>query len=108
MQTCSDAGACLHMGRAALCHDRTKPCIQPKCYNQCMCRYAHSLPALLWATRLHLVVKLGLWLAVELMWNTFPSTATSSLSLTGCHAGLLLALWLQPRPPRPVGKVQQG
>ena len=73
-----------------------------------MRRYAHSLPALLWATRLHVVVKLGLWLAVELMWNTFPSTATSSLSLTGCHAGLLLALWLQPRPPRPVGKVQQG
>ncbi len=71
-------------------------------------RYAHSLPALLWATRLHLVVKLGLWLAIELMWNTFPSTPTSSLSLTGCHAGLLLALWLQPRPARPVGKAQQA
>jgi len=42
------------------------------------------------------------------MWNTFPSTPASSLSLAGCHAGLLAALWLLPRPPRGAGKALQG
>ena len=45
---------------------------------------------------LHSIVRVGLWLVIELIWNMFPSTAVSSLSLMACHLGILLALRYQP------------
>lgn len=50
---------------------------------------------------LHTIVRVGLWLIIELIWNMFPSTPVSSLSLMACHMGILLALRYQPQPLKP-------
>jgi alpha-1,3-mannosyltransferase len=60
--------------------------------------YFHSLPLLLWHTRLPTVVCLALWVGIEVAFNVFPSTAWSSLLLQACHAALLLGLYLAPAP----------
>ena len=50
---------------------------------------------------LHSIVRCGLWLVIELIWNMFPSTAVSSMSLMACHMGILLGLRYQPQPVKP-------
>jgi alpha-1,3-mannosyltransferase len=62
--------------------------------------YAHTLPLLLWGTRLPVVAKLGLWAVVEAAWNIFPPTPAASLSLLAAHGVLLAALFLAPAPGR--------
>ena len=59
--------------------------------------YCQQLPLLLWQVQMHWIVRVGLCFAIELVWNVFPSTPTSSLSLQACHACLLVGLWVQPR-----------
>ena len=59
-------------------------------------RYFHTVPLLLWCTRLPTAAKLSMWLAIEVIFNIFPSTASSSLALLGCHAVLLFSLWALP------------
>ncbi|SCZ96115.1 BZ3500_MvSof-1268-A1-R1_Chr8-1g10015 [Microbotryum saponariae] len=44
--------------------------------------YAHQIVFLLWQTEFNLVQRVGLWLAIEVGWETFPSTTNSSLALT--------------------------
>ena len=61
-----------------------------------LCRYFHTIPLLLWCTRLPTAVKLSLWLAIEVVFNIFPSTASSSLALLVCHAVILFSLWALP------------
>ncbi|XP_077412117.1 dol-P-Man:Man(5)GlcNAc(2)-PP-Dol alpha-1,3-mannosyltransferase [Vanacampus margaritifer] len=59
--------------------------------------YFHTLPYLLWSggvkkmAHLLRVLILGL---VELSWNTYPSTCSSSMALHVCHLIILLCLWL--------------
>jgi alpha-1,3-mannosyltransferase len=58
--------------------------------------YYHTLPFLLWSTRLPVVARLLLLLGVELAWNPWvgdSSTPASSALLTACHVMILLALW---------------
>ncbi|XP_078373339.1 dol-P-Man:Man(5)GlcNAc(2)-PP-Dol alpha-1,3-mannosyltransferase-like [Oculina patagonica] len=55
--------------------------------------YFHTLPFLLWKTNLWVSAKLLILGVIELCWNTYPSTVTSSISLHICHAALLGALW---------------
>ncbi|XP_043926567.1 dol-P-Man:Man(5)GlcNAc(2)-PP-Dol alpha-1,3-mannosyltransferase isoform X2 [Protopterus annectens] len=58
--------------------------------------YFHTLPYLLWSTKVkklaHLLKVLILGL-VELSWNTYPSTVYSSISLHVCHLIILMHLW---------------
>ena len=63
--------------------------------------YCQQLPLLLWQVQMHWIVRVGLCAAIELVWNVYPSTATSSLSLQACHACILVGLWLQPRHAKP-------
>ncbi|CAG07698.1 unnamed protein product, partial [Tetraodon nigroviridis] len=64
--------------------------------------YFHTLPYLLWSggveklAHLLRVLILGL---IELSWNTYPSTNSSSASLHICHLIILLCLWLAPPLP---------
>ncbi len=65
--------------------------------------YFHQLPFLLWTisvTRLPSFLANGLRLtsiiAIELIWNIFPSNYYTSMALTGIHFSLLLALFLSP------------
>ncbi|KDE03168.1 hypothetical protein MVLG_06325 [Microbotryum lychnidis-dioicae p1A1 Lamole] len=44
--------------------------------------YAHQIVFLLWQTEFNLVQRVCLWLAIEVGWETFPSTTNSSLALT--------------------------
>uniref|UniRef100_A0A672FC12 Dol-P-Man:Man(5)GlcNAc(2)-PP-Dol alpha-1,3-mannosyltransferase n=1 Tax=Salarias fasciatus TaxID=181472 RepID=A0A672FC12_SALFA len=66
--------------------------------------YFHTLPFLLWSggvkklAHLLRVLILGL---IELSWNTYPSTNSSSAALHVCHFIILLCLWLAPPPPPP-------
>lgn len=55
--------------------------------------YYHTIPYLLWSTRLSTVTKLFLWGLIELAWNTYPSTNWSSLVLHFSHLALLVNLW---------------
>ncbi|KAF3699287.1 Dol-P-Man:Man(5)GlcNAc(2)-PP-Dol alpha-1,3-mannosyltransferase [Channa argus] len=61
--------------------------------------YFHTLPYLLWSggvkklAHLLRVLILGL---IELSWNTYPSTNSSSAALHVCHFIILLCLWLAP------------
>lgn len=61
--------------------------------------YFHTLPYLLWSDGVnhlpHLLRVLILGL-IELSWNTYPSTSSSSAALHVCHFIILLCLWLAP------------
>ncbi|XP_077580636.1 dol-P-Man:Man(5)GlcNAc(2)-PP-Dol alpha-1,3-mannosyltransferase [Stigmatopora nigra] len=64
--------------------------------------YFHTLPYLLWSGGLkkmaHLLRVLILGL-VELSWNTYPSTCSSSVALHICHLVIFFSLWLSPFAP---------
>ena len=63
--------------------------------------YYHTLPFLLWMTRLPLVAKVGLFFVIEACWNPWSgdsSSVESSALLTGAHAILLASLWFLPAP----------
>ncbi|KAM8838693.1 dol-P-Man:Man(5)GlcNAc(2)-PP-Dol alpha-1,3-mannosyltransferase [Synchiropus picturatus] len=70
--------------------------------------YFHTLPFLLWSGGVkklgHLLRVLILGL-IELSWNTYPSTCSSSAALHACHFIILLSLWLAPQPPATKGSV---
>jgi len=56
--------------------------------------YYHTLPFLLWHTRLPVVVRFVVLALIELVYNVFPMTAAPSALLAGCHLLLLCStLW---------------
>ncbi|XP_074650410.1 dol-P-Man:Man(5)GlcNAc(2)-PP-Dol alpha-1,3-mannosyltransferase-like [Tubulanus polymorphus] len=58
--------------------------------------YFHTLPYLLWSTRYPVVLRLLMLVAIELCWNTYPSTVWSSGLLHLCHLVLLIGLISAP------------
>ncbi|KAK3103909.1 hypothetical protein FSP39_022843, partial [Pinctada imbricata] len=58
--------------------------------------YFHTLHYLLWSTTLPSVIKILLLGVIELSWNTYPSTVTSSSLLHVCHIIILYGLWNSP------------
>ena len=56
--------------------------------------YFQSLPLLLWSVCMPSVLRVALWAAIETVWNVYPPTASSSLTLLACH-GVLLAMLLR-------------
>ncbi|XP_019545207.2 lethal(2)neighbour of tid protein 2 [Aedes albopictus] len=54
--------------------------------------YFHSLPYLTWFTEYSTSLKFLLLLLLEFSWNTYPSTAVSSLILHTCHIILLVGI----------------
>ncbi|KAJ2800908.1 dolichyl-P-Man:Man(5)GlcNAc(2)-PP-dolichol alpha-1,3-mannosyltransferase [Coemansia guatemalensis] len=62
--------------------------------------YAHTLPFLLYRSRLPLPAQLALWLAIEYAWNVYPSTIASSLLLLAAHCVILATIlrWRQLQP----------
>ena len=63
---------------------------------QFYCWYFHTLPFLLWCTGLPIVLKLAIWLIIEICWNVYPSTVLSSVSLLLCHIIVVLSLFFSP------------
>ncbi|XP_014681718.1 PREDICTED: dol-P-Man:Man(5)GlcNAc(2)-PP-Dol alpha-1,3-mannosyltransferase-like [Priapulus caudatus] len=59
--------------------------------------YYHTLPYLLWSARLPTVLRIFMLGVVELCWNTYPSTVSSSLALHACHVIIIGALLLRGR-----------
>eukprot|EP00051_Salpingoeca_urceolata_P030077 m.491972 g.491972 ORF g.491972 m.491972 type:complete len:411 (-) comp31115_c0_seq1:169-1401(-) len=59
--------------------------------------YFHTLPWLVWQTKLPAPIGVGLLLAIEYAWNMYPATPVSSATLHVAHAVLLIALWLSPK-----------
>ncbi|XP_072771273.1 dol-P-Man:Man(5)GlcNAc(2)-PP-Dol alpha-1,3-mannosyltransferase [Nerophis lumbriciformis] len=70
--------------------------------------YFHTLPYVLWSRGVkkmaHLLRVLILGL-IELSWNTYPSTCSSSIALHVCHLIVLLCLWFAP-PLHPAGPAE--
>jgi len=60
--------------------------------------YFHSLPFLLWNASFPTILRLGLWVGITYVWDTFPSTPFTSLLLLGLHTSLLLGLLLSSPP----------
>eukprot|EP00884_Botryococcus_braunii_P014202 jgi/Botrbrau1/22783/Bobra.0132s0109.1 len=60
--------------------------------------YFHMIPFLLWQVDVHPILRLALWVGIELVWNIYPTTATSSLFLLALHLGILSGLWFRPKP----------
>ena len=58
--------------------------------------YFQSLPLLLWSVRMPSVLRVALWVAIETVWNVYPPTAASSLTLLACHGALLAVLLRRP------------
>ncbi|RKO90732.1 glycosyltransferase, partial [Blyttiomyces helicus] len=54
--------------------------------------YWHTLPYLLWRTRIPVVGRLALLITIEVCWNVYPSTTASSLALLASHVVLLAGL----------------
>jgi len=67
--------------------------------------YYHTIPYLLWSTRLPVRTKLAIFGVIELCWNVYPATPWSSLSLTLCHLVMLISIWLYSRPLKDWSKV---
>jgi alpha-1,3-mannosyltransferase len=55
--------------------------------------YFHSLPFLIYKSNLFLPLQYVLFFTIEICWNIFPSTSTSSLLLLICHITLLLGIF---------------
>ena len=66
--------------------------------------YFQSLPLLLWSVRMPSILRMALWVAIETVWNVYPPTAASSLSLLVCHGVLLAMLLRRPTDPYFFGK----
>ncbi|XP_052819413.1 dol-P-Man:Man(5)GlcNAc(2)-PP-Dol alpha-1,3-mannosyltransferase-like [Mya arenaria] len=58
--------------------------------------YFHTLHYLLWTTNLQQIVRILILGVIELCWNTYPSTVTSSSFLHVCHLAVLFGLWFSP------------
>lgn len=58
--------------------------------------YVCSLPYLLWRTSFPTLVRLLLFVGVELCWNVFPSGVYSSMALLCLHVLILWGLWRAP------------
>ena len=54
--------------------------------------YFHTIPFLLWSIKMPSVVRLLLLGLIELSWNTYPSTAFSSVMMHTCHSLILCGL----------------
>lgn len=54
-----------------------------------------------------LFIRLALWVGIEYVWDTFPSTPFTSLLLLGLHSALLLGLLFSPAPPPYVARVKK-
>jgi len=68
--------------------------------------YYHTIPYLLWSTRLPVKYKLAIFGIIEMCWNVFPATPWSSLSLTVCHSIILVSIWLYSKPLQDWSKLQ--
>jgi len=63
--------------------------------------YFHTLPFLLWKTKLPAVVRIIILIIIEISWNTYPSTALSSSLLVLCHFVILISLaCIDFQPPK--------
>lgn len=58
--------------------------------------YFYSLPYLLWRTRYPTLLRLILFMGVELCWNIYPSNTLSSALLLCLHLIILWGLWSAP------------
>ncbi|CBQ71473.1 related to Alpha-1,3-mannosyltransferase [Sporisorium reilianum SRZ2] len=58
--------------------------------------YFHQVPLLLWFSKLPVILKLLLPVALEWCWNVFPSTHLSSQVLLACHVVLVLGCLTVP------------
>ncbi|KAG4916624.1 hypothetical protein JHK87_054181 [Glycine soja] len=58
--------------------------------------YFYSLPYLLWRTNYPTLLRLILFVGVELCWNIYPSSSLSSVLLLCLHLIILLGLWSSP------------
>jgi alpha-1,3-mannosyltransferase len=54
--------------------------------------YFHALPFLLWSVQTGTILRILLLLAIEYVWNVYPSNARSSALLVACHVGVLCYL----------------
>lgn len=66
--------------------------------------YFHTLPFLLWKTKLPVWLRIILLVGVEICWNTYPSTTWSSSLLLWCHLIILLSVALAPFSPNQTTK----
>ena len=58
--------------------------------------YFHSLPYLLWRTKLPVALRIVVLIAAEVAFNVFPATPSSSIMLQVAHVVLLFALLFTP------------
>ncbi|CDR99101.1 related to Alpha-1,3-mannosyltransferase [Sporisorium scitamineum] len=63
--------------------------------------YFHQVPFLLWFSKLPVVLRPLLPLALEWCWNVFPSADVSSRLLLACHVVLVLGCFTVPGPAIP-------
>lgn len=60
--------------------------------------YFHMIPYILWHIRIPIVLKIILFMFIEISFNKFPATSLSSSILEISHIIILFGIWLTPAP----------
>jgi len=60
--------------------------------------YFHMIPYILWHIKIPIILKIILFLLIEISFNIFPATSISSSMLQISHIIILLGIWLTPAP----------
>lgn len=67
-------------------------CFMKSMHYQFYVWYFHTIPFLLFQAQIHNIFKIILWIMMEISWNIYPSTLTSSIQLQFVHLVVLLFL----------------
>lgn len=60
--------------------------------------YFHMIPYILWHINIPVILKLTLFIFIEVSFNIFPATSLSSSILQVSHMIILLGIWFTPAP----------
>lgn len=60
--------------------------------------YFHTLPFVLWASRMPIIIRLSILLCIEYVFNVYPPRPEASLALHLCHVLMLNDLWERRSP----------
>lgn len=60
--------------------------------------YFHTIPYLLWHINIPIIIKLFIFICIEIAFNIYPAIPLSSAVLQICHIVILLGLFFTPAP----------
>lgn len=75
---------------------------------QFYCWYFHTLPLILWQTKIPTLIKLLILGAIEYSFNVYPATSFSSALLQACHLIILIGIFWSPAPRASISSLDEA